>query len=67
MQLFNNKYGLREWITLIFGCIIIAIQILRYSFDNLGNNMVEVVVFIAGFLLIFAPKAMVEILKRKIK
>lgn len=61
-----RKYRIQEWIALIFGIILLSIQVFRYATNSLAENGLEIVVFAIAFMLIFAPRTILEII-RKIK
>ena len=61
-----NRYKISDWITLVIGVVICAIQVFRYAYDNLGTATIEVVVAGVWLLLILAPKTINDVI-RKIK
>ena len=66
MSIKNNfkEYGIQEWIALIFGTIVMGIQIFRYATNSLADSGLEAVVFALSFMLIFAPKTILDIIRK---
>lgn len=60
-----NKYGLGEWIVFVLGVIILITQTVRYITNTLDGSVLDLVVFSSAFLCLFAPKALISIIKKK--
>ena len=60
-----SKYKLAEWIVFILGAVALCIQLVRYATNTLEGNLVDVGVFTAATLFLFAPKTLISIIKSK--
>lgn len=61
-----KDYGIREWFVFGVGSIAMGFQLYEYIADKLEGNLVEGIVFAVSLFLMFAPKALVDIVKEKI-
>ena len=59
-----SKYGIEDWIALIFGSVIMGIQIFRYATDSLADNALELVVFAFASMLMFYPKLILDLIRK---
>lgn len=59
-----QKYTVQDWIALVFGAVTMGIQVFRYATNTLADNGLEGVVFCIAFLLLFAPKTIVDLIKK---
>ena len=59
-----SKYGIEDWIALIFGTVIMGIQIFRYATDSLADNTLELVVFAFASMLMFYPKLILDLIRK---
>ena len=59
-----NRYGVSEWVTLVIGVIIFLLQGVRYSLNHLGETALELAVLVVWILLITAPLALVNIIRK---
>ena len=60
-------YSIREFLVLLAGTILLAIQIKRYAYDQLSQNLViEAVALMAAILMIMAPRSLVSIFKKRL-
>ena len=60
----DKREKIVKWVTLFFGCFILLIQILRYSFDFLGNSYTEIVVLLLSLMLIVKPSLIPNIINK---
>lgn len=61
-----SDYSFREKVAIVVGTVVFAIQVFRYATNTLSeNNGLELVVFCAASLLVFAPLVIVEIIKKR--
>ena len=60
-----SDYSLREKIAIVIGSGLLSIQGFKYATNDLGSNAVEISVFTFGFLLLFAPIVLVELIKKR--
>jgi len=59
-----DRYKISDWITLVIGVIICALQVLKYYHDGLGEYSVEIVVAVIWLLLLIAPKSINDIIRK---
>ena len=59
-----TRYGVSEWITLALGVLIGLTQYVRYTFNWLGDNTVELVVLAFWALMIIAPLTIANIIRK---
>ena len=59
-----KRYTIQEWIALIVGAIIWGIQLYRYATNQLSEAALELPVFCIGFLLLFAPLTILNIIRK---
>lgn len=59
-----TRYKISDWLTLLIGLVLCAIQIYRYSSDALGGTATEIVVAGVWILLILAPKTLNDIIRK---
>ena len=60
-----SKYRLAEWIVFVLGAIALCIQLVRYATNTLEGSLVDVGVFFAATLFLFAPKTLISIIEKK--
>ena len=60
-----SRYKIVDWLTLIIGLVICAIQIWRYTHNSLGDTIVESIVLCVWVLLVIAPKSLNDIIRKK--
>jgi hypothetical protein len=59
-----SRYGIQEWITLIFGVVILGIQVFRYATDALADYKLEIFVAIFSVLLIISPLTLLNLIRK---
>ena len=59
-----SRYGIQEWITLIFGVVILGIQVYKYAFNELGDYTLEIFVAIFSVLLIISPLTLLNLIRK---
>ncbi|MDB9801196.1 hypothetical protein OAB94_02340 [Flavobacteriaceae bacterium] len=59
-----QKYTIQDWIALMFGSVIMGIQIYRYATSSLGDGGLEVVVFGCASMLMFYPKLILDLIRK---
>jgi hypothetical protein len=60
-----QRYKIVDWLTLIIGLAICAIQVWRYTHNQLGETLVESIVLCVWVLLMIAPKSLNDIIRKK--
>ena len=60
-----QRYKIVDWLTLVIGLVICAIQVWRYTHNILGSATIEIVVFIAWASLIIAPKSLLDLIRKR--
>lgn len=63
-QSFLKRYGVKEYIFLLIGSIVMGIQVYRYATNTLGNWELETAVFALAFMLLFAPLTILNIIRK---
>lgn len=60
-----NQYKVREWLTIIIGLVICAIQVYRYATNGLADAISkELIVTAIWLLLIIAPKTLNDVVRK---
>lgn len=63
-QSFLKRYGIKEYIFLLIGSVVISIQVFRYATNTLGDWKMETAVFALAFMLLFAPLTILNIIRK---
>lgn len=59
-----SRYGVQEWITLVFGVVILGIQVYRYATNGLADYTMEIFVAIFSVLLIISPLTLLNLIRK---
>ena len=59
-----KKYGVWEYFLVIIGMILLSSQTYKYVIDTLEYRPLELIVFLAGVLLVSAPATLVGLVKQ---
>lgn len=59
----NIKDKIGDWAVLLFGLVLMATQVYEYISGQIEGSVVEIGVFVVGFLLVRYPSALTDIVK----
>ena len=64
-ETFLKRYGVKEWLGVVLGLVIISIQIYKYATNSFNHDFtVEIGVFSIGAMLLFAPLTILNIIRK---
>lgn len=59
-----KKYGFSECFVWVLGAVALSIQLYRYANNTLEGSSLDIVVFCASVLFLFAPLTLVNIIRK---